>query len=50
VIDIAEVIGPNGRVVGVDVSEALISEARRRWEDSELPILFRIGDVARARV
>lgn len=38
VIDIAQLVGPDGRVVGVDVTEALISEARRRWGDSELPI------------
>lgn len=44
VIDIAQLVGPGGRVVGVDVSEALISEARRRWGESELPIEFRIGD------
>jgi ubiquinone/menaquinone biosynthesis C-methylase UbiE len=44
VIDIARLVGPDGRVVGVDVSEALISEARRRWAVSELPIEFRIGD------
>jgi ubiquinone/menaquinone biosynthesis C-methylase UbiE len=44
VIDIAKLVGPDGRVVGLDVSEALISEARRRWGDSELPIEFLIGD------
>jgi ubiquinone/menaquinone biosynthesis C-methylase UbiE len=44
VIEIAQLVGPEGRVVGVDVSEALISEAGRRWGDSELPIEFRIGD------
>ncbi|MGZ4304736.1 MAG: methyltransferase domain-containing protein [Solirubrobacteraceae bacterium] len=44
VIDIARLVGPGGRVVGVDVSEALIAEARRRWDDSGLPIEFRLGD------
>jgi ubiquinone/menaquinone biosynthesis C-methylase UbiE len=44
VIDIAQRVAPGGRVVGMDVSEALIAEARRRWRDSELPIEFRIGD------
>ncbi|MBV9414643.1 MAG: methyltransferase domain-containing protein [Solirubrobacterales bacterium] len=44
VIDIAQRVGPDGRVVGLDVSEALIAEAQRRWRDSELPIEFRVGD------
>jgi ubiquinone/menaquinone biosynthesis C-methylase UbiE len=44
VIEIVQRVGPDGRVVGVDVSEALIAEARRRWRDSELTIEFRIGD------
>ena len=44
VIDIAQRVGAVGQVVGVDVSEALISEARRRWGESELPVEFRTGD------
>src|SRR5438105_2929053 len=44
VIDIARLVGTSGRVVGIDVSESLISEARRRWDDSRLPVECRVGD------
>ena len=44
VIDMARRVGARGRVVGVDVSESLIAEARRRWADSGLPVEFRLCD------
>jgi SAM-dependent methyltransferase len=40
--DLVELVGPSGRVVGVDVSEAMITRARERC--GELPIEFGIGD------
>jgi ubiquinone/menaquinone biosynthesis C-methylase UbiE len=40
--DLVELVGPSGRVVGVDVSEAMITRARERCGD--LPIDFGIGD------
>jgi len=38
-------VGVSGRVVGVDASEVMIKEARRRWrsEDSDLPIEFLVA-------
>jgi ubiquinone/menaquinone biosynthesis C-methylase UbiE len=44
VIEMARLVGSGGRVVDVDVSEALISEAQRRWGETGLPVEFRIGD------
>jgi ubiquinone/menaquinone biosynthesis C-methylase UbiE len=41
-LTLVELVGENGRVTGVDVSEALISRARQRWRD--LPIRFDVGD------
>ena len=40
--DLVERVGPSGRVVGVDVSEAMIARARERCGD--LPVEFGIGD------
>ena len=42
---LAEVVGPNGRVVGMDASEAAIAEAVRRNAGSSAPVEFRLGDV-----
>jgi ubiquinone/menaquinone biosynthesis C-methylase UbiE len=36
--------GPGGRAVGVDVSEALLTEARRRAEGAGLPVELYAGD------
>jgi SAM-dependent methyltransferase len=41
---LAEEVGPHGRVVGIDVSEAMVAEASRRAERSGLPVEFRVGD------
>jgi ubiquinone/menaquinone biosynthesis C-methylase UbiE len=41
---IAEVVGPSGRVLGVDVSEAMIEESRRRWSQAGSLLEFRVGD------
>ena len=37
---LAQLAGPAGRVVGVDSSEAMIAEARRRSDGSQLPVEF----------
>ena len=42
---LALLVGATGRVVGVDSSEAMIAEARRRAEGSGLPVEYRIGNV-----
>lgn len=39
--EVAELVGPTGRVVGVDLSEAMLTEAKRRGG----PVEFRHGDV-----
>ena len=41
---IAERVGANGRVTGVDVSTSMIDEARRRAEGRGLPVEFEVGD------
>jgi ubiquinone/menaquinone biosynthesis C-methylase UbiE len=45
VFEIAQIVGPAGSVVGVDVSEAMILEARQRAEELSLPVAFYVGDV-----
>jgi len=42
---LARLVGPTGQVVGLDVSAAMIEEARRRAAASGLPVAFRVGDV-----
>lgn len=44
---LARLVGPRGRVVGVDSSRVMISEAQRRAAHTELPLEFTIGDVHR---
>lgn len=44
---LAGFVGSSGRVIGVDNSEAMIAEARRRAEGSGLPVEYRIGDADR---
>jgi ubiquinone/menaquinone biosynthesis C-methylase UbiE len=45
---LAQRVGPQGRVVGIDANPALITEARRRAADSALPISFEVGDAHQA--
>jgi ubiquinone/menaquinone biosynthesis C-methylase UbiE len=44
VFEIAELVGPAGSVVGLDFSEAMISEARKRADALSLPVTFHVGD------
>jgi ubiquinone/menaquinone biosynthesis C-methylase UbiE len=44
VFEIARLLGPAGSVVGVDASEAMILEARRRASELKLPVAFHVGD------
>ncbi|MEO5596107.1 MAG: methyltransferase domain-containing protein [Lysobacteraceae bacterium] len=37
-------VGPSGRVVGIDSSQAMIAEAQRRFDRSGLPVEFQQGD------
>ena len=41
---LAERVGPQGRVVGVDQNPAMIAEARRRVTNQESPIAYEVGD------
>jgi ubiquinone/menaquinone biosynthesis C-methylase UbiE len=40
-----ELVGPAGRLVGLDASEVMVAEARRRAEQLGLPITFEVGEV-----
>jgi ubiquinone/menaquinone biosynthesis C-methylase UbiE len=42
--EMARIVGPRGRVVGVDNSQAMVAEARRRTEESGLPVEFQVAD------
>jgi ubiquinone/menaquinone biosynthesis C-methylase UbiE len=42
--DLAQVVGRRGRVVGVDVSGAMIAEAKQRHATAALPLEFVAGD------
>jgi ubiquinone/menaquinone biosynthesis C-methylase UbiE len=41
---IAELVGPNGSVLGVDYSAKMVEEAQRRSANSTLPLEFRTGN------
>jgi ubiquinone/menaquinone biosynthesis C-methylase UbiE len=43
-IEIARHVGPNGAVIGLDHSEAMIAEAARRAQGLDLNVEFRVGD------
>jgi ubiquinone/menaquinone biosynthesis C-methylase UbiE len=42
--EMVERVGPAGRLVGLDASEVMIAEARRRAEARHLPITFEVGE------
>jgi ubiquinone/menaquinone biosynthesis C-methylase UbiE len=42
---LAQIVGPGGRVVGIDAGEDMISEAKKRAENSNLPVEFFVQDV-----
>lgn len=46
-IEMVRLVAPDGRAVGVDLSETLVAEARRRADGSGLPVEFRQGNLAR---
>ena len=43
--DLAEIVGPNGRVIGVDKSETMVASAQERTQDLSLPLEYQVGDV-----
>jgi ubiquinone/menaquinone biosynthesis C-methylase UbiE len=42
--EIASIVGPRGRVTGVDLNETLVAESRKRAQESTSPAEFRRGD------
>jgi ubiquinone/menaquinone biosynthesis C-methylase UbiE len=42
---LAELVGEQGRIVGIDASEFMVKEARKRAESTDLPLEFYKGDV-----
>jgi len=49
VVDIARRVAPSGAVTGVDVSGAMIAEARRRTVGLGLPVAFEVGNAMELR-
>jgi len=41
---LAEIVGPEGSVIGIDASEAMITVARQRAEGTDLAVSFHVGD------
>jgi ubiquinone/menaquinone biosynthesis C-methylase UbiE len=44
---LARQVGTTGRVVGVDASQSMVAEARKRAREANLPLEFRVGDAER---
>ena len=42
---LGRLVAPNGEAVGVDVSTTMVQEARRRSEQSDVPVRFEQGDI-----
>jgi ubiquinone/menaquinone biosynthesis C-methylase UbiE len=43
--ELAEHVRPSGKVIGIDLSEALVTESIKRSAGLDLPVEFRLGDV-----
>ncbi len=43
-VEMAAVVGPTGRLDGLDVSETMVAAARRRAEQAGIPATFEVGD------
>lgn len=41
---LAQMVGPNGRVVGIDAGEDMVAEAKKRSQNSSLPVEFFVQD------
>jgi ubiquinone/menaquinone biosynthesis C-methylase UbiE len=44
---LAELVGPEGHVFGVDQSRTMVDEAKKRCQGANLPLEYRIGDIMR---
>jgi ubiquinone/menaquinone biosynthesis C-methylase UbiE len=49
-LELAGLVGPGGRVVGVDVSEVMVAEAQRRAAGTYLPVAYQLDDLRRLAV
>jgi ubiquinone/menaquinone biosynthesis C-methylase UbiE len=47
---LAQLVGPQGRVVGIDANPAMITEARQRGAGLALPVSFEVGDAHQVRL
>jgi SAM-dependent methyltransferase len=47
VAELAGIVGPSGRAVGVDLSQAMIAKARSHCSRERLPVSFAVADVHR---
>lgn len=45
VLALVELVGPNGKVIGLDNSELMIEKANQRLKQKQLPVQFRVGDI-----
>ena len=45
VFEMVELVGPTGRLIGLDASEVMLAEARRRAKEFQVPITFEVGEV-----
>src|SRR5690348_10628334 len=48
-LELAGVVGPSGSVMGVDFSESLIAEAKRRAAERGAAVTFEVGDARALR-
>jgi ubiquinone/menaquinone biosynthesis C-methylase UbiE len=44
-LELVDVVGPAGHLVGIDSSETMIAEARRRASERQVSVTFEVGDV-----
>jgi len=43
--ELGELVGKNGRVMGLDRSEYMVTQARQRTEGTGLPVEYQVGDI-----
>jgi ubiquinone/menaquinone biosynthesis C-methylase UbiE len=43
--EMAKLVAPDGQIVGLDFSQIMIDEAKRRVQDASLPLRFVQGDI-----
>ncbi len=48
-LEMAELVGPGGELVGLDASEVMVAEARRRAQALQVAASFEVGDAQALR-